>query len=57
MPNALRVGLLGSLQLRDETGRRVHVGGRQLRVLHTLLAMSAGRVVPARAVADPVTAG
>src|SRR5208282_2837314 len=47
MPNALRIGLLGPLQVRDETGRPVHVGGRQLRVLLTLLALNAGRVVPA----------
>jgi DNA-binding SARP family transcriptional activator len=47
MPNALRIGLLGPLQVRYETGRQVHVGGRQLRVLLTLLALSAGRVVPA----------
>jgi DNA-binding SARP family transcriptional activator len=45
MPNALRIGLLGPLQVRDETGRPVHVGGRQLRVLLTLLAPNAGRVV------------
>ncbi len=31
--------------MRDETGRSVHVGGRQLRVLLTLLALNAGRVV------------
>jgi hypothetical protein len=47
MPNALGIGLLGPLQVRDETGRPVHVGGRQLRVLLTLLALNAGRVVPA----------
>jgi hypothetical protein len=47
MPNALRIGLLSPLQVRDETGRQVHVGGRQLRVLLTLLALSAGRVGPA----------
>src|SRR6516162_6741105 len=46
MPNALGIGLLGPLQVRDETGRSVHVGGRQLRVLLTLLALNAGRVVP-----------
>src|SRR6266566_4600048 len=46
MPNALGIGLLGPLQVRDETGRTVHVGGRQLRVLLTLLALNAGRVVP-----------
>jgi predicted ATPase/DNA-binding SARP family transcriptional activator len=51
MPNALRIGLLGPLQVRDETGRLVHVGGRQLRVLLTLLALNAGRVVPAATLA------
>jgi len=39
------------LQVRDETGCPVHVGGRQLRVLLTLLALNAGRVVPARTLA------
>jgi predicted ATPase/DNA-binding SARP family transcriptional activator len=51
MPNALGIGLLGPLQVRDETGRPVHVGGRQLRVLLTLLALNAGRVVPAGSLA------
>src|SRR5215475_8066744 len=51
MPNALGIGLLGPLQVRDETGRLVHVGGRQLRVLLTLLALNAGRVVPAGSLA------
>ena len=54
MPNALRIGLLGPLQVRDETGRQVHVGGRQLRVLLTLLALSAGRVVPAGSLAGQI---
>ena len=54
MPNALRIGLLGPLQARDETGRQVHVGGRQLRVLLTLLALSAGRVVPAGSLAGQI---
>ena len=52
MPNALGIGLLGPLQVRDETGRPVHVGGRQLRVLLTLLALNAGRVVPASSLAE-----
>ncbi len=47
MPNALRIGLLGPLQLEGEAGGEVHLGGRQLRVLFTLLALNAGRVVPA----------
>src|SRR5690242_8920747 len=51
MPNALGIGLLGPLQVRDETGRPVRVGGRQLRVLLTLLALNAGRVVPAGSLA------
>ena len=54
MPNALRIGLLGPLQVRDETGRPVHVGGRQLRVLLTLLALDAGRVVPAGSLATEI---
>src|SRR4029079_5503588 len=54
MPNALGIGLLGPLQVRDETGRPVHVGGRQLRVLLTLLALNAGRVVPAGSLAGEV---
>ncbi len=51
MPNALRIGLLGPLQERDETGRPVRIGGRQLRVLLSLLALNAGRVVPAGSLA------
>src|SRR5580700_7834241 len=51
MANTLRIGLLGPLQVRDEAGRLVHVGGRQLRVLLTLLALNAGRVVPAASLA------
>jgi predicted ATPase/DNA-binding SARP family transcriptional activator len=51
MPNALRIGLLGPLQVRNETGRPVRVGGRQLRVLLTLLALNAGRVVPSGSLA------
>ena len=54
MPNALRIGLLGPLQVRDETGRPVYVGGRQSRVLLTLLALNAGRVVPAGSLAAEI---
>lgn len=42
MPDALRVGLLGPLQVRDEAGRAVHLGGRQLRLLLILLAWTPG---------------
>jgi predicted ATPase/DNA-binding SARP family transcriptional activator len=44
---SMSIELLGPLQLRDAAGRPVHVGGRRLRVLLTLLALQAGRVVPA----------
>jgi len=54
MPNALRIGLLGPLQVRDETGHPVRIGGRQLRVLLTLLALNAGRVVPAGSLAGHI---
>jgi DNA-binding SARP family transcriptional activator len=54
MPNALRIGLLGPLHLQDTAGRVVPVGGRQLRVLLTLLALNAGRVVPAASMAEQI---
>src|SRR3984957_8188483 len=54
MPDTLRIGLLGPLQVRDGTGRAVHVGGRQLRVLLILLALEAGRVVPSGSLADQI---
>lgn len=56
MPDALRIGLLGPLQVRDETGRLIHVGGRQLRVLLILLALNAGRVVPVGSLGGPLGA-
>jgi len=40
--------------VRHGTGRPVHVGGRQLRVLLTLLALNAGRVVPAGSLAGQI---
>jgi DNA-binding SARP family transcriptional activator len=40
--------------VRDQTGRLIHVGGRQLRVLLTLLALNAGRVVPAGSLAGQI---
>jgi hypothetical protein len=51
MPDALRIGLLGPLQVRDGAGNRVPIGGRQLRLLLVLLALDAGRVVPAGSLA------
>jgi predicted ATPase/DNA-binding SARP family transcriptional activator len=54
MPDTLRIGLLGPLQVRDGAGRTVPVGGRQLRVLLILLALEAGRVVPSGSLADQI---
>ena len=54
MPDTLRIGLLGPLQVRDGAGRAVPVGGRQLRVLLILLALEAGRVVPSGSLADQI---
>ena len=54
MPDTLRIGLLGPLQVRDGTGHAVHVGGRQLRVLLILLALQAGRIVPAGSLAGQI---
>jgi len=51
MPDALRIGVLGPLQVRDGAGRSVPIGGRQLRVLLILLALDAGRVVPSGSLA------
>ena len=54
MPNALLIGLLVPLRVRDETGRPVNLGGRQLRVLLTLPVLNAGRVVPASSLAAEI---
>ncbi len=48
----MRVALLGPLQVRDQAERPVTIGGRQLRVLLTFLALDAGRVVPSGVLAD-----
>ena len=47
MGETVRVGLLGPLQLRDPAGREIPVGGRRARMLVIMLALDAGRVVPA----------
>src|SRR5579859_5595833 len=44
---AVRIGLLGPLAVHDEAGRSVRVGGSLVRLLLILLALDAGRVVPA----------
>ena len=43
----MRIGLLGPLTVLDEAGRPVRVGGQRVRLLLILLALDAGRVVPA----------
>jgi predicted ATPase/DNA-binding SARP family transcriptional activator len=43
----VRIGLLGTLAVHDEAGRPVRVGGHRVRMLLILLALDAGRVVPA----------
>ena len=43
----MRIGLLGPLAVFDEAGRPVRVGGQRVRLLLILLALDAGRVVPA----------
>jgi predicted ATPase/DNA-binding SARP family transcriptional activator len=43
----VRIGLLGPLRAEDAAGRPVKVGGQRVRALLILLALDAGRVVPA----------
>jgi len=43
----VRIGLLGTLTVEDDAGRPVKVGGQRVRALLILLALDAGRVVPA----------
>jgi DNA-binding SARP family transcriptional activator len=57
MPDALRIGLLGPLQVRHGAGSAVHLGGRQLRILLILLALDAGRVVPSGSLAEQIWPG
>jgi DNA-binding SARP family transcriptional activator len=44
---AVKIGLLGTLVAYDEADRPVRVGGSRVRMLLILLALDAGRVVPA----------
>jgi predicted ATPase/DNA-binding SARP family transcriptional activator len=50
----LRINLLGPLEVADETGRPVEVGGARLRTLLILLALDPGRVVTAERLIDGV---
>jgi predicted ATPase/DNA-binding SARP family transcriptional activator len=43
----VRIGLLGTLAVYDRAGRPVQVGGHRVRLLLILLALDAGKVVPA----------
>jgi predicted ATPase/DNA-binding SARP family transcriptional activator len=50
--DAMRVSVLGPLEVSDATGRPVRVGGHRVRALLILLALDAGRVVPAHALIE-----
>jgi len=48
----MRVELLGTVQVRDDGGDVAHVGGPRARTLLALLALDAGRVLPAASLID-----
>jgi predicted ATPase/DNA-binding SARP family transcriptional activator len=48
----VRIGLLGTLAVYDDAGQLVRVGGSRVRMLLILLALDAGRVVPAYSLID-----
>ena len=48
----VRIGILGALQVRDSSGRLTPVGGPRVRALLAVLALDAGRVVPAGVLID-----
>ena len=48
----MRVELLGTVRVRDDTGGPAHVGGPRAQTLLALLALDAGRVVPAASLID-----
>jgi predicted ATPase/DNA-binding SARP family transcriptional activator len=50
----VRIGLLGPLEVADDAGRPVEVGGARLRTLLILLTLEAGRVVSAERLVDGV---
>jgi predicted ATPase/DNA-binding SARP family transcriptional activator len=50
--DAVRVGVLGPLEVTDAAGRPVPVGGQRVRALLILLALDAGRVVSARSLIE-----
>ena len=50
--DAVRVSVLGPLEVSDAAGRPVRVGGHRVRALLILLALDAGRVVPTHALIE-----
>jgi predicted ATPase/DNA-binding winged helix-turn-helix (wHTH) protein len=50
--DAVRISVLGPLEVTDPAGRPVRVGGQRVRALLILLALDAGRVVPAHGLID-----
>src|SRR4051812_5018677 len=53
----VRIGILGTLDLRDADGQPVEVAGRRLRALLIRLAIDAGRVVSAERLIEDVWSG
>ncbi|MFI0454422.1 AfsR/SARP family transcriptional regulator [Actinomadura sp. 6N118] len=53
----MRIGILGPLEVWDETGRTVEVSGRRLRALLIRLAIEAGRAVSAERLLDDLWEG
>jgi predicted ATPase/DNA-binding winged helix-turn-helix (wHTH) protein len=50
--DAMRISVLGPLEVSDAAGRPVRVGGHRVRALLILLALDAGRVIPAHALIE-----
>ena len=50
--DAMRISVLGPLEVSDATGRPVRVGGHRVKALLILLALDAGRVIPAHALIE-----
>ena len=50
--DAMRISVLGPLEVSDAAGRPVRVGGHRMRALLILLALDAGRVIPTHALIE-----
>ncbi len=55
--DAVRISVLGPLEVTDPAGQSVRVGGHRVRALLILLALDAGRVVPAQALIERLWGG